>query len=248
MWAETKTLLQENSELRDAKNKGIYLSFVSRVSTPGGQAVLSISCRAGLPPSGGCASPVLCASSRVLEALRPRSSRSQCVPLVGVSSMTWPNCRCAVVGIPMAGLDSAPVKSGQRGFWGSLLISTRGLWAECRHSEQWSKLGKQRGQVEEMQSIPTAGISQSVFPVETLDDDLNSMSMDGVRCAKHFLRNSWCVSLTPFSPAQGRASEFKALWHPYKAASTGSCLGVSSSLVTHLVTTPNPLSTAREIF
>lgn len=44
-------LLQENSELRDEKNKGIYLSFVSRVSTLGGQAVLSISCRAGLLPS-----------------------------------------------------------------------------------------------------------------------------------------------------------------------------------------------------
>lgn len=49
---------------------------------------------------------------------------------------------------------------------------------------------KQRGQVEEMQNIPTAGISQPVCPVETLDDDLNSTSMEGVRCAKHFLRNS----------------------------------------------------------
>lgn len=159
-------LLQENSELRDEKNKGIYLSFVSRVRTLGGQAVLSISCRAGLLPSWGSASPVLCPSSRVLEALHTRSGPSQCVPLVRVSSMTWPNCKCAVVGMSMAGLDSAPVKSGQRGFGGSLLISTRGLWAECRHSEQWFKVGKQRGQVEEMQSITTAGISQPVFPLK----------------------------------------------------------------------------------
>ena len=32
-------------------------------------------------------------------------------------------------------------------------------------------------------------LSNSVS-VETLDDDLNSTSMDGVRCGKHFLRNS----------------------------------------------------------
>lgn len=171
---------------------------------------------------------------------------SHCVPLVRVSSMTWPNCKCAVVGMPMAGLDSAPVKSRRRGFGGSLLISTRGLWAEC---SQWAVT---RGGRAERASggnggITTADIFQPVFPVETSDDGLNS-TLDGVRCAKHFLRDSWCVSLTPFSPAQGRAWEFKVLWLCYKAASMASCLGFSSSLITHLPTTPNPLSTAREIF
>lgn len=119
------------------------------------------------------------------------AGHQKCVPLVRVSSMTWPNCKCAVVGMPMAGLDSAPVKSGQRGFGGSLLISTRGLWAEC---SQWAGTGG--GRAERASggngSITTAGTFQPVFPVETSDDGLNSTS-DGVRCAKHFLRDSWCV-------------------------------------------------------